>query len=290
MRIPFSQPTIAHRGAGALAPENTLAAYQAAAHLGAPMIEVDTWRTTDGKLVIMHDDTVDRTTNGKGRIDSMSFDQVRQLDAGSWFAPRFSGAQVPTLAEVLCFARGKMKVDIHVREADNYPGLEKDIATAIREQKAENDVLVTAFEPRFLSKFKQIAPEIATGTLLDVHPMLASVKRGLTAGAALGAILGFSTAGLPGAVLASVVGAAVGLLTAREGALTSVRRQVSQSETDVILPFWAQCDRRLVEQAHKRDQQVIPYVVNAPPLAHWLVRQGADAYVTDNAERFLQPT
>ena len=91
----------AHRGDQACAPENTLAAFRSAVEKSAPMIEFDVQATHDGRLVIMHDPTVDRTTNGKGKVSELSFAEIRALDAGSWFKPRFKGEQVPTLEEAL---------------------------------------------------------------------------------------------------------------------------------------------------------------------------------------------
>ena len=288
MQVTLSNPIIAHRGAGALAPENTLPAYQAAYQLGAPMIEVDAWRTTDGKLVIMHDDTVDRTTSGKGRVDSFSFDQLRRLDAGSWFGSQFKGAQVPTLGEVLDYARGKMKVDIHVREADNYPGLEKDVVDLIHQKKAEDNVLVTAFEPAFLKKVHDLDPNLATGTLLDTHPLLNTVKKGVEVGLGVGAIVGLASGvGLLGAAAVALAGGIAGFVASREAGLKSVRDQLAHTDTPVVLPFWAQCDSRFMAEASAEGKQVIPYVTDAPALVDWMLhRDGVSAVITDNAERF----
>jgi glycerophosphoryl diester phosphodiesterase len=91
---------IGHRGDPSGAPEQTLAAYELAVLSGADMIEADVRRTRDGRLVMLHDATVDRTTNGRGAVSDLMFEDVRRLDAGGWFSARFAGAQVPTLDEV----------------------------------------------------------------------------------------------------------------------------------------------------------------------------------------------
>ena len=91
----------AHRGDSANAPENTLAAFQRALALGVAWIELDVHPAKDGTLMVLHDDTVDRTTNGSGAVRDLTPDQLRRLDAGSWFAPSFSGERIPGLPEVL---------------------------------------------------------------------------------------------------------------------------------------------------------------------------------------------
>ncbi len=92
---------IAHRGASASAPENTIAAFRAAAAAGATYVEFDSSLTSDGRPVVFHDDALDRTTDGTGLLAETSFEIIKHLDAGSWFGPRFAGELVPTLEEVL---------------------------------------------------------------------------------------------------------------------------------------------------------------------------------------------
>src|SRR5580658_7344129 len=99
--ISFHPPVIAHRGASAQAPENTMAAFRLATESGAKWVEFDVHLTQDGVPVIMHDDTLDRTTDGKGKIADASWADVQKLDAGSWFDKRFKGERVPHLDEVL---------------------------------------------------------------------------------------------------------------------------------------------------------------------------------------------
>ena len=94
-------PVIGHRGAARHAPENTLAGLRAAAAMGAPCVEFDVRLTRDGVPVLFHDDTVERTTNGRGRLGALTLAQVRRLDAGAWFAARFAGERVPTLVQAI---------------------------------------------------------------------------------------------------------------------------------------------------------------------------------------------
>ena len=106
--IPDKMEIVAHRGYSGAAPESTVAAVEAAVEHQADAIEFDMHVTKDGQLVVMHDDTVDRTTNGKGRIKDLAFAQIRKLDAGSKFSPKFKGERVPTLDEVLQAAKGRV--------------------------------------------------------------------------------------------------------------------------------------------------------------------------------------
>ncbi|MCS7313960.1 MAG: glycerophosphodiester phosphodiesterase family protein [Bryobacterales bacterium] len=103
---------VAHRGASRYAPENTLAAFRKAIELGADLIEFDVRETKDGHLVIMHDDTVDRTTDGEGRVSDLTLEQIKKLDAGSWFGPQFKGERVPTLEEALGTIKGGAMPDV----------------------------------------------------------------------------------------------------------------------------------------------------------------------------------
>jgi hypothetical protein len=107
---------VAHRGASAIAPECTVACLLAAIETGATAIEVDVRTTKDGQLVILHDSTVDRTTNGSGKINELTWAQVRGLDAGSWFDPKFSDQRVPRLRDVLKVAKGRIDILLDLKE------------------------------------------------------------------------------------------------------------------------------------------------------------------------------
>ncbi len=112
----FAQPrqvvVISHRGEHLQHPENTLPAFRAAIEAGADFIEVDVRSTVDGRLVLMHDGSVDRCTNGHGEVGKMTFEEIRKLDAGAKSGPEFAGTQVPTFQEALALAKGKIGVYI----------------------------------------------------------------------------------------------------------------------------------------------------------------------------------
>lgn len=105
----------AHRGFNTVAPENTLPAFAAAVALGAREIEFDLWPTRDGRLVVCHDPTLDRTTSGSGRISDMGSEKVRECDAGGWFSPQFSGLRLPFFEEVLEQFAGRVTMNIHIK-------------------------------------------------------------------------------------------------------------------------------------------------------------------------------
>ncbi len=104
---------LAHRGASALAPENTLAALQLAAELGATWVEFDVTLTADDEVVVIHDATVNRTTDGRGKVRNLTLRQIQKLDAGSWFAPTFCDERIPTLAQWLQLA-AQLKLNLNI--------------------------------------------------------------------------------------------------------------------------------------------------------------------------------
>jgi glycerophosphoryl diester phosphodiesterase len=126
---------IAHRGEHRAHPENTLPAFQAAIDAGADFFELDVRTTADGRLVLMHDRTVDRTTNGVGTVREMTFDQIRALDAGTKFSPQFAGALVPSFDEALALAHGRIGVYVDSKDiapADLVAALAKaDMLTSV---------------------------------------------------------------------------------------------------------------------------------------------------------------
>lgn len=161
---------IAHRGYRDVAPENTMAAFRRAYQLGANMVELDVSLSKDREVVIMHDDTIDRTTNGKGNIEEKTLEELKQLDAGSWFSPIFKGEQVPTLDEVLAFAKDKIAVNIEIKsytvEKRSQIGIESKIVELIRKHEMEEHVLVSSFSQDALKRIKTMNPNIPTALLI----------------------------------------------------------------------------------------------------------------------------
>ena len=141
---------IAHRGASSYAPENTLAAFDLALEMRVRHIELDVALTSDNHPVVIHDDKVDRTTNGSGLVTSHTLAALRQLDAGSWFGAQFEGERIPTFDDVL--ARYNGRVHIHTEIKGKSPSLSERTADLIRKHGMERQVTVTSFQSVRLRK------------------------------------------------------------------------------------------------------------------------------------------
>ncbi len=157
---------IAHRGASRYAPENTLASFRLALEHGAPAIECDVQRTRDGHLVVLHDQTVDRTTDGHGAVADHTLEELRRLDAGGWFGPEFAGERIPALEEVLDLVRGRALLKLEIKNGPTfYEGIEAQVLDALRRRELEEDVLVISFDHLSLRTARALAPRVATGVL-----------------------------------------------------------------------------------------------------------------------------
>jgi len=145
---------IAHRGEHRTHPENTLPAFQAAIDAGADFFELDVRTTSDGRLVLMHDAKVDRTTNGSGAVREMTFDQIRALDAGAKFGPQFAGTKVPSFEEALALAHGK--IGVYVDSKDIAPA---DLAASLAKADMLNSVVIYG-GAGFLKKVQALSPSV----------------------------------------------------------------------------------------------------------------------------------
>jgi glycerophosphoryl diester phosphodiesterase len=162
----------AHRGARIVAPENTLPAFQAALDMGADGIELDVQRSADGQLVIMHNYTVEATTNGQGRVADLTAAQLAALDAGSSFNPSFAGVGVPTLAQVFDLVGHRCRVNVEIKSQDPWGGPEVElVATMIRDRKLYDQVIVSSFNPVTLIKLRWFDPQVALGLLYYGQPL-----------------------------------------------------------------------------------------------------------------------
>jgi glycerophosphoryl diester phosphodiesterase len=162
---------IAHRGASACAPENTMAAFRRAVELGARFIETDLHLSRDGKIVAIHDDTLERTTNGHGLVRDHTVKELRELDAGSWFAPAFAGEYVPSLEEILELAgHADLSLYLEIKGGSGY-GIERALAAALHERREAHGVVVLSFEPRALEQVHQLDRVLMTGLLFEDSKM-----------------------------------------------------------------------------------------------------------------------
>lgn len=155
--------TIGHRGAAALEPENTLRGFTKAIEIGVDYVEFDIHRCKSGELVVIHDETVDRTTDGKGFVADLTLQQLKKLDAGK-------GEKIPTLQETINCCKGKVKMQIELKAY----GLEEDTVAAIKRNNIATDVMVISFYHKFIRKVKEIAAAkkiaVKTGALIVGNP------------------------------------------------------------------------------------------------------------------------
>lgn len=165
---------IAHRGAGHLAPENTLAAFRTGAHYGYRMFECDAKLSADGVLFFMHDTMLERTTNGHGAGGDHPWGKLAQLDAGSWHSRSFAGEPLATLDNVARWCRASdLLLDIEIKPT---PGLEAETGTAVAHaaaalwRDAPVPPLLTSFQPRSLAAARAAEPQLPRGLLLDALP------------------------------------------------------------------------------------------------------------------------
>ncbi len=155
---------IAHRGASSYAPENTFAAFDLAIAMGARHIELDVHFSSDGHLVVIHDDAVNRTTDGSGPVTGHSLAALTALDAGSWFDPRFKGERIPTLGAVL--EHYKRRAHVHVEIKGHTTGLAQKTVDLVRSRGMAGQVTITSFQIAKLEETRAYAPELPTGWLV----------------------------------------------------------------------------------------------------------------------------
>jgi glycerophosphoryl diester phosphodiesterase len=168
---------IGHRGAAVLAPENTWPGFDAALELGVDAIETDVRATSDGVLVLLHDDRLDRTTSGTGLVHETTWAVVRTLDAGAWFDPEYAGTRVPRLDETLSRYGGRTHLALEIKQR----GIEREVLEMVREYGLIGDVTFTSFDFDAVSRIKSSCPGAKVGYLArDVEP--GTVLRVLDAG------------------------------------------------------------------------------------------------------------
>ncbi len=149
-----------HRGAAALEPENTLRGIRRAIELGVDQIEIDVHLTRDGRLVVIHDETVDRTTNGSGRVRDLSLEEIRALDAGK-------GEKIPTLEEVIRLVKGKVILQVELKGR----GVEEKTVETVERMGIVDEVVFTSFRHPAIKTAKELNPDIEAGVLFYCLPI-----------------------------------------------------------------------------------------------------------------------
>ncbi|HEX7176176.1 MAG TPA: glycerophosphodiester phosphodiesterase [Pyrinomonadaceae bacterium] len=243
---------IAHRGGAGLWPENTLHAFERARAAGADVLEMDVRSTADGALVVHHDETVERTTDGRGRVSELTLAEVKRLDAahrwtpdgGETFPLRGAGHGVPTLEEVLArFASARFVIEIKQDE----PALAPPLCRLLREHAVEKRVLVAAFRQATLDDFRRACPEVATSaTLSEGYKFLALFKAGLG---------------------------------------DTYRPAMQALQVPEHLRGWRVVTREFVETAHRLNLQVHVWTINDAGDMRRLLDIGVDGIITDYPDR-----
>ena len=157
----------AHRGASGYYPENTMSAFEEAVRQKADGVELDVHMTKDGYLIVCHDETLNRTTDGKGFIKQHNLYELKQLDAGSWFDKKFKGEKIPLLEEVIDLVRrSDMDLNIEIKAGSIfYPGIEEKVLMMINKYGIKEKLIISSFDHYSLVKIKSIDKDIKTGIL-----------------------------------------------------------------------------------------------------------------------------
>lgn len=159
-----------HRGNSLAAPENTLAAIRAAHAEGATSVEIDTVLTADRQIVVLHDLLVDRTTNGTGAARAMTLADLKALDAGSWFDPRFAGERVPTLAETIALAHElDMVIEVEIKEKVDLESYYAALSAVLADEADRGRVMMISFDHASLKQVKSRIPGLRTGGIVHEH-------------------------------------------------------------------------------------------------------------------------
>lgn len=165
--LDFIPPVIAHRGASAYAPENTMIAFTKAFQLGVKWIEFDVMLAACHTPIIFHDETLDRTTNGRGLLHLYSYHYLQSLDAGSWFHPIYAGERIPSLETIITFLnQTKMNANVELKP---FPGQEKQLVDAVLKLMTpylKSNLLFSSFSFETLVYLRNLAPDVNIGLLL----------------------------------------------------------------------------------------------------------------------------
>ncbi len=165
-------PCVAHRGWSGRAPENTMAAFKLAIQEPAVQwMELDVHLSRDQVPVVIHDPTLKRTTGVKGCVSGLTAEQLTQLDAGSWFSPKFAQERIPTLDQVLKLASGRCCLNIEIKGEDSAPSLiVRRVLEDVRRRYMNNDVIITSFRPEVLTTVREQSRSVRTGLIVEDNP------------------------------------------------------------------------------------------------------------------------
>lgn len=241
---------IAHRGASGTAPENTLPAVQKALEMGADMVEIDVHLSQDGQVMVIHDHTLDKTTNGTGLVSMSSSTEIQELDAGSWFDTAYAGTKVPTLEEVITVVDGKARLLIEVKKGEKYyEGIEDTILSLIHRYGASEWCVLQSFHDHVIENFKALNTELPVHKLIvgpvPLSPFLYDGKLRLG-----------------------------GIAKYKEYAGINMKKGYAK--------------KGLVSRIHQQGQTTFVWTVNQPDKMRELIEIGVDGIITNHPEYFAK--
>ncbi len=159
---------IAHRGASAKAPENTFASFRLALRNHADILEMDIRLSSDNEIVVIHDASVNRTTDGTGKVSELTSSELKRLDSGSWFSPEYREERIPLLREVFAADWGNATLNVEIKGTpEEYPRFSKKIVRLVEEYGMEDKVVLTSFNNDYLEEIKKINPDISVGIVYN---------------------------------------------------------------------------------------------------------------------------
>ncbi|MEM6629515.1 MAG: glycerophosphodiester phosphodiesterase family protein [Bacteroidota bacterium] len=242
---------IAHRGASGEAPENTLIAIRKAMEQEADFIEVDLHMTRDGELVVIHDDRLERTTNGTGMVKDQLLPDLKALDAGSWFGKEFTGEAIPTLGEVMDLINGRCYLLLELKKhgLGYYTGMVRVVLDQLYERKAENWVILQSFHNPILEELALLDPEMTAHKLLHID--------------------------LP-------------ILPLYEDGEWNMHNIFEYPSVYSLNPAYQYLQPRFVNKAHREGYQVFVYTVNETQDMRRMTKMGVDGIITDFPGRAIR--
>lgn len=240
---------IAHRGASAYAPENTMVAFKKAMEMGAEIIELDVHLSKDKELIVIHDESLERTTNGNGLVRDFTLEELQKLDAGTWYGDDFANEALPTLEEVLKMVNGQCTLLIEIKGAKDYfyDGLSEKLMDLIQQYEAQNWCIVQSFEPLYLEVIHGMDSNIELQYLIftDFSPFNMYLGTSVTMG------------------------------------------DYQQSIYAAINPFYKSLTQGKIESIHQAGFKTFTYTVNEEEDMKKLIALGVDGIITDYPDKLI---
>ncbi len=209
------------------------------------MIEIDVHFSKDSEIIVIHDKSLDRTTNGTGEIEALTLDEIKKYDAGSWFSEDYKNEKVPTLTEVIQTINGQCKLLIEIKDGDErYPGLEKKIVETVKEHNAEPWVVVQSFNKNSILRIKEMYPDLITYYLLgrNFNDFYAELSEQIRTG------------------------------------------QPVENKFDGVAPHYSALDTNKVDLLHKAGFGIFTFTVNKPADMQNVIELGVDGIITDSPD------